>query len=323
MTSPHNKIIYSEIMQNRFKTFLLLLLLPLALGALLFAVLYFYFDGQTAGNVNMNTVIALALRYIIPVMTISLLWMLFAGAFGGSIALQSAGAVQVSEQSHPEIYRMVRSVAQKAGLPVPKIYIMNDMALNAFATGSNPRTASIALTRGIIGRLDQDELEGVIAHEMSHIGNRDTLIMTLVAVGISVFTMVGQQMMYSHLFYGGRRDNRDNSLSLIMVLGIVFLIFGYLVAPLIQFAVSRRREFQADACAAQITGRPQALASALAKIAPQSKVSALKNNESIGAMCIENPTASKSNSLYMLLSGLYSTHPPIAQRIEKLKQMRG
>ncbi|MCL2521031.1 MAG: M48 family metallopeptidase [Spirochaetaceae bacterium] len=307
--SYQSKINYPEINQNKFKTFLLLLLLPASLMLMLGLVFY------VTGAQDMLQIIA---GYVIPIGIGALIWMLISMAFGSSIALNSARAQQISEKSNPEIYNLVRGVATKAGLPVPKIYIINDNNLNAFATGSNPHTASIALTKGIIQRLNREELEGVIAHELSHIGNRDTLIMVVVAIGISVFTMVGQMIMFNRMLSGRRSNNSGGNV--VMLIGVVFLIFGYLVAPIIQLAISRRREYMADASAARITGNPMALANALAKIAPNSKVAVLGEQDSLNAMCIANPS-SKQPSLYLSLSGLYATHPPIEKRIEALKKL--
>lgn len=223
--------------------------------------------------------------------------------------------------------RMLENVSITAGIPTPNLYIMEEeRGLNAFAVGTNKKNCAVVLTRGLIETLDQSEVEAVIAHEVAHIIHKDTTIMMIVTLLIGFFTYVGYIMVRS---LGGGRSSRRNSGKgglILLLIGLAFLLYGYVVAPLIRFAVSRTREFQADAKSALLTRNPQALISALQKINKYPVVNALNgsfsNNELVAPMCIENPLKKKV-SLFDALSNLSSTHPPIQKRIEALQVMDG
>ena len=232
--------------------------------------------------------------------------------------LSFAGATKIEKRDNPEVYRLVENLAISRGLPTPDIYIMNDGSLNAFATGRTPEHSAIALTTGIMKKLNKVELEGVLAHELSHIENRDITLMLIAVAGISFFTIVGQLILRS-LARGSSRG-KGKGVAVIFLVGITFLIFGYFVAPMIRLALSRNREYLADSTAALMTRNPEALASALEKISSNSRVEILDNQPSMAVMCIETPLASQ-HSLFGWLSGMTATHPPVASRIEALRQM--
>ena len=197
-----------------------------------------------------------------------------------------------------------------------------EKGLNAFAIGTNKNNCAVVLTEGLIEALDKSELEAVIAHEVAHIIHKDTTIMMIVTLLIGFFTYVGYIMVRS---LGGGRSSRRNSGKgglILLLIGLAFLLYGYVVAPLIRFAVSRTREFQADAKSALLTRNPQALISALQKIDNRPTVKSLNNNELVAPMCIANPLRNKI-SLFDSLSNLSSTHPPIQKRIEALQVMDG
>ena len=223
-----------------------------------------------------------------------------------------AGAKPMAKEENKKLYNMVENVAIMAGLPNPKIYIIQDESLNAFATGKNPKNAAIAFTTGILEKLEPLELEGVIAHEMSHIGNRDIRLNMLVITGIGIFGFLGRNMLRIRTS-GSSRKKEGQLVILILFISIALLIFDYIVAPLIHLALSRTREYAADATGAKILHNPKALADALEKISVDSRVEVLDSQKTMAVACIASPLAK--------LSGLTSTHPPIKERIRRLRSM--
>ena len=203
-----------------------------------------------------------------------------------------------------------------AGLPTPRVYIIDDDSLNAFATGRTPRDASVALTRGIIKKLDKLELEGVIAHECAHIGNRDIRLDMLIITGIGV-TVFAADLIYRVAIYGGgNRDNDDNKSGMVMLMvWLAFTVFNTIITPLLQLAVSRSREYAADATGAKITRNPMGLANALCKISGNSRSKKLDNMRSLAIACIAEPRARG------FMGDVFSTHPSTEKRISRLESM--
>jgi heat shock protein HtpX len=212
---------------------------------------------------------------------------------------------------------MVENVAIMAGLPTPRVYMIDDESLNAFATGRTPETASVAFTSGIVKKLKPNELEGVIAHEMSHIGNRDTRLMIIIVTGIAMFTFMAEIAFRIALGGGGRRSKDSGKWRLVLFAAALALwIFGIFVAPLIRMALSRNREFLADSMSALITRNPDALADALAAISKDPRVEILDSRPLMGALCVANPLSKDG-----IMTSLYATHPPIEERIDRLRRM--
>ena len=226
--------------------------------------------------------------------------------------LRMAGARQVDERSAPDLVRMVNGLADGAGMPRPRIYIIDTDQPNAFATGRNPENAAVAVTQGIMGVLNRDELAGVIAHELAHIRNRDTLTMTVTATMAGAIAMLGNMLMFSSMF-GGRDDNRGGGLAALLA-----MIFAPIAAGMVQMAISRTREYEADRLGAEISGQPLALASALAKIARMAgrvvNIPAERNPAS-ASMFIINPLHA------LRMDRLFATHPPTEERIARLQAM--
>lgn len=240
--------------------------------------------------------------------------------FSHKIVLKMAGAKEISRDSHRELWNIVENLSITAGLPIPKIYIIEDPVPNAFATGRDPKHAAVAFTTGILSVLDRSELEGVAAHELAHIGNRDMLVMTMAVILVGFVTMLGDVFLRAQLFGGGRsRDNDNGQLGMIiMIAGIVLMILAPLFAALIQLAVSRRREFLADASGALLTRYPEGLANALRKIHNYSMATGgeMKHaNHSMAHMYISNPFGAKAKKG---LNKLFMTHPPVEDRIDAL-----
>lgn len=234
------------------------------------------------------------------------------------IVLGISGAKAVDEKTNKELYRMVENLCIAAGLPKPKIYTINDSAPNAFATGRDPKHAAIAFTTGILQKLDKQELEGVTAHELSHVGNRDTLVLAVVSVLVGTIALMSDFFMRS-MWYGSRdRDSKGNTLFL--VIAIVAAILAPVIATLIQLAVSRRRELLADASGVLLTRYPQGLASALQKISADKEPLEVANRGT-AHLYIVNPL--KGQEAKAWLAGLFNTHPPIEARIKALREMEG
>jgi heat shock protein HtpX len=250
----------------------------------------------------------------------------FAG--GDQIFLSASGAQPITKDVNPQLFNVVEEMTIAAGLnKMPKIYIIPDPAPNAFATGRKPETASIAVTAGLLGRLNRDELQGVIAHEMSHIIHRDILFVTLAGIMLGTIVLLSHMLMRSFLFssMGGRRRYSSGGrggdprlMIIVIVLAIVAAILAPIMAQLLYFALSRRREYLADAGAARLTRYPEGLASALEKIAGDKSPQLATANKVSAPMYIVNPFKKQGQ---MKLNDLTSTHPPISERVRVLRNM--
>lgn len=249
---------------------------------------------------------------------------------GGNILLAVSGAHEIKHDDHPQLFNIVEEMKIAGALPkMPRVFIIDDMAMNAFATGRNPNDAAVAVTAGLLGRLNRDELQGVIAHEMSHIINRDVLLMSMVGVMLGTIVMISEVFLRS-LWYSGagssrryRSSSRDGggggqAQMVMAVVAIVLAILAPILAQLIYFAISRRREYLADANAVVLTRYPEGLASALEKIGGDTHVLA-KANKATAPMFISNPLHKEG----VAAAGLTSTHPAIAERVHILRALSG
>jgi heat shock protein HtpX len=230
--------------------------------------------------------------------------------YSDKIALAMYRAQPVTREELPRAYAAVERLAPKMGIPMPKIYVIPTESPNAFATGRNPQHASVAVTHGILGLLNDEELEGVLAHELGHVRNRDILISSVAATLAGAITLLARMGYWASLFGGGDRDNRDRGGGFVALL---MLILAPIAATLIQLAVSRSREYQADATGAELTGNPYALANALKKLDAYSKRIPMQASPSTAHLFIVAPLLGGVN-----FANLFSTHPPIAKRIERL-----
>jgi len=226
--------------------------------------------------------------------------------FSDKMVLKMTKAKEVSRENLKDLYEIVDNLAITAGLPTPKIYVIDDMALNAFATGRNPEHGAIVFTRGLLEKLNEEEMRGVAAHEMSHIGNRDVLVGTVAVIFTSVIALISRFMFFS----GGSRD-RGGALGLII--GLTLLIIAPLIATMLRLAISRKREFLADASGAMLTRYPEGLASALEKISIDARP-VMTASDTTAHLFIANPLKGKK------LSKLFMTHPPIEERIARLRE---
>jgi len=248
---------------------------------------------------------------------------------GDQILLAASKAKKVTHDVHPQLFNVVQEMALAAGLPMPKVYIIADPSPNAFATGRSPQTASVAVTAGLLSKLNRDELQGVIAHEMSHILHRDILFVTVAGIMLGSIVLMSQVflrgMFYSSLGsrrrYSGSSKGGGQAQIVIMIIAIVAAILAPIFAQLLYFALSRKREYLADAGAARLTRYPAGLAAALEKIANDKSAQLASVNKVTAPMYIANPL--KKNKKAAKLSNLTSTHPPISERIKILRTMAG
>jgi len=252
---------------------------------------------------------------LVVAVTISVVMSFGSYWYSDKIVLAMSKAREIKKSDHPELYRLVENLCITAGLPLPKIYIINEQAPNAFATGRNPKHAVIAVTQGLLDKLERSELEGVIAHELSHIGNRDILLQTVVVILVGLVILLSDWFL-RWSFFGGRRDREGGQLGMIMaIVGIVLAILSPLIAVLLQLAISRKREFLADASGALLTRYPEGLARALEKIS--SDQTPLKTaNKATAHMYINNPFKGKK------IKKAFMTHPPVEKRLQALRDMR-
>lgn len=230
---------------------------------------------------------------------------------GSSQALAMSGARQIQKADNPRLYRVVENLAITKGLPMPKVYIVNDPAPNAFATGRKPELAAVAATTGLLDMMTDSELEGVMAHEMGHVENFDIRLNTIVfalVVAIGIIVDILMRMMW---FSGGRRNNNSGGNPIMLIVGTAALVLSPILAALIQSAISRQREYLADATGAMTTRHPEALASALEKLGQYGKPM-IKQNSTMAHMWFGDPTKPGA------MSKLFSTHPPIADRVKRL-----
>lgn len=260
-----------------------------------------------AGALGDSTVLYVAVAVSVLMSVASYWW-------SDRIVLSMSNAHELSFEENKEVYRLVENLAITAGLPMPKVYIMEDTALNAFATGRDPEHGVICLTTGIIARLEKNELEGVIAHELSHIGNRDTLVSTVVVILVGFVALLADWFRHAAFYGFGRRDGDRNTHPALIILAIILSILAPLFAMLIQLAISRKREFLADASGALLTRYPEGLASALQKISGDTEPLEAANRAT-AHLYIANPLKGKS------VAKLFMTHPPIEERIAALRGM--
>jgi heat shock protein HtpX len=294
--------IYSAISHNKWKSWVIMILF------VVFATTVAYVIGRATGE---------GLSYTILVFPIALIYSLTSYFYSDKIVLATSGAKQIKKSDNPELYRIVENLCIASGQPMPKVYIINDPSPNAFATGRDPKHASIAATTGLLERLSEVELEGVMAHELSHVKNFDTRLLAITAVLVGFIALITDIFM-RNLFWGGMRKDSNRSQGVFLIIGLALAILAPIIASLIQLAVSRKREFLADASGALTTRYPEGLASALEKISSDPRPLKTASNAT-AHLYIANPFKGKQAKSF--LSGLFNTHPPIEERIKILREM--
>ena len=314
----------SQVRKNNFSSVLLLVLFPVILLALDFLFFYLYnlFTGQQQEIPYPEPALDMAMREFLSTMPLVLfftgIWFIIAYFSNTSMIRAATGSRPLERKENKRVYNLLENLCISQGIPMPKLDIIEDDSLNAFASGINRNTYTISLSRGIIERLDDQELEGVIGHELTHIQHRDVRLLIISVVFVGIFAFLSQTALHSLRFSaltgGGRKNNQWGGM-VIMLLIMVLAFIGYLIAALMRFAISRKREYMADAGAAQMTHNPQALASALRKISGDPAIEAVTRSD-VAQMFIENPAAVGQSSF----SSLFATHPPIKERIRILEQ---
>lgn len=292
---------YSQIDANKRKTWLLV-----AIFIALISLLGYFLDYMTDSG---NSLLVMAI-------IISIITSLFGYFSGDKVALLTAGAKKITENDNPYVYRLVENLCITAGVPTPKVHIIEDDAINAFATGRDPKHASIALTTGAIRKLENEELEGVIAHELSHIKNYDIRLMTIVIILVGIIALISDMFLRLTFFGGQKKDSDKGGNPLLLIIGLVLIILSPLIAQLIKLAVSRKREYLADASGSLLTRYPEGLARALEKIKNDPAVLRRANNAT-AHLYISSPFSGTKK----FLANAFSTHPPIEDRISKLRSM--
>lgn len=300
---------YEQIKANIYRTYLLISIFLIFIIGVGYGLSWYY------GNP--------IVLYIAVIIALFQTWLGY--YHSDKIALSTAHAKPITGKESRQTKLLLNTVENLAiadGLPTPKVYIMPDQAINAFATGRDPKHASVAVTQGALDKLENQELEGVLAHELSHIKNYDIRVMSLVVVLVGVIALVAQIFMRSLWFGGGNRDNDNNNGSnVMMIIAIVFAILAPIVATLIQLAVSRKRELLADASGALLTRYPEGLADALKKI-ELDQTPMQHANQGTAHLFISNPfKVGRDRQKQSWLAGLFNTHPPLEQRIKILEKM--
>lgn len=294
--------LYTQVGRNRAKTWFFLAFYTVLVVAIGWAASWF-FDNQ--GILFLAAIIAIVQGGVGY-------W------FSDSVALAASKAVPLDKKQYANVYRLVENLVITAGLPMPRLYLIDDSAMNAFATGRDANHAAVAMTSGLIARLDDNELAGVLGHELSHIGNEDIRLMSLVMVMAGLITLLSDWMLRSLWWGGGRRRDNDSggANGVLMLVAIGLAILAPIAATLIQLAISRKREFMADANAVLLTRYPDAMVSALKKIGGDEEPLEVANRAT-AHMYFANPLHNQ------WFAGLFSTHPPIEQRIKAIKQGSG
>jgi len=305
---------YEQIASNRAKTVFIIIGFIAFITAVGFAVGY-YVDYRYGINSSYSILFMVFALILAIIMSFSSYY------YSDKIVLGLTRARPISREENPQIYYMVEGLSIAAGLPMPRIYMIEDEGMNAFTTGRNPQNSVIVFTRGLLDNLDDEELKGVISHELSHVKNYDILLGTIVVILVGMITIISNIILRSFIFGGrGRRSDRSSGggiLTLIfLIVGIALLILSPIIATLIRLAISRNREFLADSTGALVSRYPAGLANALKKISKHSEVRTASS--ATAHLFIANPLGSKSKVMF---SNLFNTHPPTEERIRRLESM--
>jgi len=279
--------------------------------------LFFFIMGMMGEAYSMENVNR-EFIYTFPWVTLGvIIWFTIAWFSHSSMIRIATGSKPLERNENKRVYNLVENLSITAGMSMPKINIIDDDSLNAFASGIDNKTFTVSLSRGIIDKLDDEELEAVIAHELTHIRNKDVRLLIISIVFVGIFAFVSEMLLRSMRF-GSLGKGKKNGAAILVIM--LLAIIGYFLASLFKFAISRKREFMADAGSAELTKRPRALASALRKVSADPTIEAVKRKD-VAQLFIENPgVKSDKKSLTSSFSSLFATHPPINQRIEVLEQ---
>lgn len=313
--------LHQQIQRNNINSFLLLIAFPILLLTIFYIIIYFiardnaseYPDENYPTSIDHNAMFLTVVPFILIGVGI---WFLIAWAGHATFIRLATGSKPLERIENKRVYNLVENLCISKGMKMPKINIIEDDSLNAFASGIDERSYSVTLSRGIINKLEDDELEGVIAHELSHIRNRDVRVLIISIIFVGIFAFLAEVAFRSLRFAGGG-NKKGKGGGAIVLIAIVVTAIAYFISILLRFGISRKREFLADAGAADMTKKPYALASALKKISSDPWIEAVENRD-VAQLFIDNPTPSSHKSASW--DNLFATHPPIEKRIELLDQ---
>ncbi|PSK94291.1 M48 family metallopeptidase [Taibaiella chishuiensis] len=301
--------IQTQILRNNRNTTLLLLAFPVLLLAMVYVFLYFINKDKTQVGPAFVTAVPFVLAG-------TAIWFAIAYFSHTSLIRMATGAQPLERREHMRVYNLVENLCISQGMPMPKVYLIEDDSLNAYASGINEASYAVTLSRGIINKMNDAELEGVIAHELTHIRNRDVRLLIISIVFVGIFAFLAQIAMRNLFYAGGRRRDKEDNSGVIIIVAIAVTAIAYLISLLLRFGISRRREYMADAGAAEMTRNPLALASALRKISEDPYIEAVRNQD-VAQLFIDHPSAEDKSSFS--LESLFATHPPIDKRIKALE----
>ena len=301
--------IQNQIRKNNFLSMVLLIAFPLLLLVMVYAFLRF---GLSQNADEANSGFLFSMPYILLG---TALWFLIAWFFHASIIRLATGSKPLDRKENKRVYNLLENLCISQGMQMPKIYLIEDDSLNAFASGMNSRYYSITLSRGIVNRLEDDELEGVLAHELTHIRNRDVRVLIISIIFVGIFSFIAEMAFRSLRFASGGKSRDGKSAGMLILIAIAISTVCYLISVILRFGISRSREFLADAGAAELTRNPHALAKALEKISLDPAIEAVQSRD-VAQLFIDNPKPSVHGFSW---DNLFATHPPIKDRIEILR----
>jgi heat shock protein HtpX len=298
--------LHQQIKSNNTRSIIILLCFPLLILVADYAFLFFSFNGKEHPN-EVNQLFLQSIPFVILGVGV---WFAIAYFANATMIRLATNAETLERQDNMRVYNLTENLCMSVGMKMPKLYVIQSPALNAFASGIDEKSYAVTLTTGIINHLSDEELEGVIAHELTHIRNKDVRLLIVTIIFVGIFSFLVQVLFRSLLFGGNRRRDKDSGGGQLVIIALVISVVAYLLTILFKFALSRKREYLADAGAVEMTRNSMAMASALRKISGNSEVDSVKSDD-VKELFIE----------YKSVSGLFSTHPPIEKRIAVLEQM--
>jgi len=302
--------IQSQIRKNNLMSVVLLIAFPVLLLAMVYAILLF---GLSQNPEEANSGFIVSAPFILMG---TALWFMIAWLFHASIIRMATGSKPLERKENKRVYNLLENLCISQGMQMPGIYVIEDDSLNAFAGGLNSKHFSISLSRGIINRLEDDELEGVLAHELTHIRNRDVRVLIISIIFVGIFSFIAEMTFRSLRLASGGKNRNGKGTGAVILVAVVVSAVCYLISILLRFGISRSREYLADAGAAELTRNPQALASALEKISRDPAIEAIQSRD-VAQLFIDNPKPSAHDFSW---DNLFATHPPIEKRIEILRK---
>jgi heat shock protein HtpX len=304
--------LHTQIWKNNIKSVVLLILFPVIIFALVWIFLYFLLEPPDQKAYYTTQTFLKCIPWVSIVVCI---WFVIAYIFHTSMIRKATGSVPLERMENKRVYNLVENLCISAGMKIPKINLIEDDSLNAFASGINTSSFTVSLSRGIINKLNDEELEAVVAHELTHIRNRDVRLLIVSIIFVGIFAFLTHALMRSIRFGGRSRGKKD---ARIILIALLLAAVGYLLSSIFRFALSKKREYMADAGSAEMTKNPLALASALEKVSTDSRIEAVERKD-VAQLFIDNPQEKKKSGSFSF-STIFATHPPIEKRIEILRQ---